>query len=162
MSNFTSLFDIVRGRDERSIIDESFQPMAGYVPTCGDIVEVVNDAGVPKIQLLSMPRLDDAANLAALAALLASPKVAWTVETGMQANDFSGRHTGKSVCRYGVMMTKTDRFEDGDTYAPGTKVTVVNGIVRANPVGGTAHRQVYGEVIEVAPDNSYLIINVIR
>lgn len=163
MSDFNSLFDIVRGRVEGTIITESLPAATGYESAPGDIVEVINDAGVPKFQVLTMPRLDNAASVAALALLLGNRKVGWVVDSGQRAAvDYSGSYVGKTVAARGAMQIKTDKFNTGDVYVPGTKVTVIAGIIRAQEYSGAGQAyQPYGEVIEVSTDDSYLIINVI-
>lgn len=159
MSDFNSKFQIVRGLVEETIIRENIPAATGYESAPGDVVEVINDGGVPKIQLLTMPRLDNAADVYALAALLAQAKVAWVVDVGQRDIDYSGKYVGKSVVVRGPMVIETDKYNNSETFVPGTKVTVVAGIIRQDGVGGE-YRQQFGEVLEVDAARGVLLITV--
>lgn len=156
MSVLDSKFDVVRGHPgESSTWHESFKPASGYTPAEGDIVSMITSASGVRIELASLPRLD---NLAigtvtalrdALVAILADIPHLYLVVSGMQPDtDYDGHFVGKADCVAGSYMQKTTNFNVSDSYVLGGPVTVASGVIRSNPFGASELYAKYGEVIE--------------
>ncbi len=149
MSTLNALFNVLRGEEEKTVIDQTFRPYGVYKPTEGDIVSMIDDGGEAKIEVAEGVRLDDAASVAILAQrLVALPQMWVCVDTMQPGVGFDSHITGKVTCLRGTMLIRTEQFNTGETYAPGDSVTVVGGLCRANPVGGTEYRQQFGEVFK--------------
>jgi len=163
MSTLNALFQVLRGYpDDQSVIREQFKPYSSFLPTEGDIVNVVDDGGVPKVSAATGVRLDGAGSVDALAALLVALPQLWVCLDTMQPNvGYDAKATGLVTCLSGVLLIRTERYNTGETFAPGDTVTPVAGIIRANPVGGTEHRQQYGEVHKVDSVNNTLDVSIL-
>lgn len=157
MSLLDSLFNVLRGwPDEMSVIDESYKPNGVFTPLEGDIVSLVNNAGVAEIEAATSVSLNGLAVADLITALKDLPHM-WLVVSGMAPGQTDGVFTGKAVCILGTYMFQTERFNQSDSYAPGDAVVVAAGLIRAqNHTAG--EYQKFGEVIAHDSDNNTLTV----
>lgn len=181
MSNLNTLFDVVRGwpgtGTDSATITEDFRPHDS-VPSNnplkeGDIVFQQSDG---KVARASSVDLASAADVAALAALIAQAKQYWLVLDGNESTNYDAlAQTGpvgpngapshvpwKVTCIRGTYMVETENFVGARAYAPGAKVTAVDGkvdLIAASDAAGPGYHP-YGEVRKYEPTRGLLTVTV--
>lgn len=176
MSNLNSLFDVVRGwagpGSDTATITETFRPHDD-VPSDsplqeGDFVFQESDG---KVSRATGTDLAAAADVAALAAAIAEAQNFWLVVDGnsdhnydtlSQTGPIAGNGTmshvpWKVTCIRGTYMVETEHYVTR-SYAPGNKVTVVDGEVDITSSGNNPGFQPLGEVHEYDDSQGLLTI----
>lgn len=186
MSSLTSKFEFLHGHfegNDQATMTMQFAPATGYTPDEGDVVYVINDSGVPKVQAFSSPSINEdvtgvfaaasdgsptnaelnlffTSRLAALTDALASGNLAWIVQTGMNAAfDWDTIQSGNVPCVKGTFVIETTNYDtDTDTYTIGDTVRVVTGQLRAQPADEKFLP--YGQVVGQDTTNNVLTVAV--
>jgi len=178
MSNLNSLFDVVRGwtgtGSDSATITETFRPHANVAANNplreGDIVFQQSDG---KVDRANGADFGSAATIAALAELMSAGKQFWLVVDGNESSNYDTLiQTGnvgpngtlayqpyKVTCIRGVYMVETDNAV-ARSYAPGSKVTIVNGQIDITDATNNVGFQAFGEVREYDAVSGKLTVTV--
>lgn len=180
MSNLNSLFDVVRGwpgtDNDSATITETFKPSSG-VPANDPLVEgsIVFQQSDGTVDRASAADYSGAADVAALADLIAEAKQFWLVVDGNDADQYDTQiQTGavgangtlsyqpwKVTCIRGTYMVQTTNVVDR-SYSQGDTVTVVSGQPDIIDSGGPTNQgfRPYGEVHDYNSSTGLLTLSV--
>ncbi len=153
MAILDSKFQILKGYFETqdlATIGHALAGNVGYTPQEGDIVEVVNNANTPVIDVVTLDRIENAVAIINLATSFAKAPHTWLVRTGMSAKEPDAVYAKKAAIVKGTMIIQTANVNPADMAAivPGDSVTVQNGIIRKQGyLGGADLFLKYGELL---------------